>query len=156
MNIRRIRRWLFAGSAMMLAAAAAILATALQADIAPHSTASHREDAVASPYETAPQPLPALDAFEPLWIIDLRRPLYDPPPLQPARAEPPPPPPVHIKLTGTILAPDHALAILELRGGEIRMLGIGEHADGAEILEITPDYIRIMHHGRERKVELEG
>ncbi len=102
---------------------------------------------------------PSHDPTQPAWKdyakvveIELRRPLYDPPPA------PPPPPPAKpaltIKLTGVILDPGRELAVFQTRSGSVEMVGIGQRIEKARLISIKQGGVVVEYLGEQVQLSL--
>ncbi len=92
-----------------------------------------------------------LSKFEPIWKLDLRRPLADT--LAPAPATTPAvaaarTPPPGMKLAGTIIEPERSLALLVGASGKVELKSIGDRFAGAEVLQIDPGAVTLQHNGQ--------
>lgn len=149
MNARRARVCLWSAAAVLAAGAGAIAVAAILMPV--------REPKVrATPSLTKPgasasaESLPPLKAFAAAWSLDLRRPLYDPPPGSVTAAKTAkPPPPLAVTLTGTVVEPGHSLAVFSAAGGKVELKAVGESAGGAEVLEIGRDTAVVWHNGEQ-------
>ncbi len=97
--------------------------------------------------------LPTLSAFEHAWQLQLRRPLFDPPPVK-VEAKVFVPPPLAYRLTGTVLNPDGAMAMFVGPQGKIEIRRVGQQIGEATILDISQDRVRINYHDQTRELEL--
>jgi hypothetical protein len=88
--------------------------------------------------------------LEQLALIDLRRPLHDPPiALAPtARAIPP----LDIRLTGTIFEPGYSRAMIQLADGSVQLKAIGDIAGEARITDIQQGSIRVEYYGQSQQL----
>jgi hypothetical protein len=94
-------------------------------------------------------PIISRAAFDQVASLDLRRPLHDPPPPPPPAPEAPKAiPPLAIRLSGTIFEPGHCRAVVLLPDGRVQLLGIGERAGDATILEIGNGTVKVDYFGQ--------
>jgi len=102
--------------------------------------------------------LPPLEAFRPIWEIDLRRPLVDPPPPQ----KPPPPaprlPPLRLQLVGTVQESGHSMALLANPQGviEVKRVGelLGEGRAAAEVVAIQAEQVTVRYQNQDIQLRL--
>jgi hypothetical protein len=116
----------------------------------PRSMPNQRRTAEKIEGSTAPlSPAITRSAFDQLATLDLRRPLHDPPPPPPPAAVAPKAiPPLTIRLTGTIFEPGHCRAVVLLPDGKVQLLGVGESAGDARILEIDNGKVLVDYFGQ--------
>ena len=91
-------------------------------------------------------------SFQPLWALDLRRPLYDPPPAVKEEKKFVPPPFVPV-LTGTVVAPNQspasALAIFTTNKGQTALKKIGDEIGGGTIVRINEGSAVVRYYDQE-------
>lgn len=97
--------------------------------------------------------LPALNAFDHAWQLQLRRPLFDPPPVK-VEVKAFVPPPLAYRLTGTVLNPGGAMAMFVGPQGKIEIRRVGQQIGEATILDIGQDRVRINYYDQTRELEL--
>lgn len=99
--------------------------------------------------------LPPVSAFEPLWGLELRRPLVDAAPASAGAANPEQPDgPPGLRLRGTIVEPDHSMAVFaSVRGSEWK--SVGDDIDGARVIAIGPESATVEYDGRTITVAVE-
>ena len=88
----------------------------------------------------------AMEDFQGLWDLPLRRPVYDPPPQVVVR-ETPKPPPLTIRLVGTIIEPDNRQAIIIHQGREMGFYRVGQTVEQAKIIAIDTNSMEIEYFG---------
>jgi hypothetical protein len=130
---RRTMMWL--GAALVMLAGVSVAAWGLAAPVrvqtrpedaaAPGSKAA-LSSAEASRQATGRDSARLLAALQQLCAMNLRRPLYDPPPTPPP---PRPEPSMTVRLVGTINEPGHSLAMFQKPNGAIELCGLGESID---------------------------
>lgn len=147
MNIRTTRHLLWAVAAAMAASALAVGAAGFLCNFDLHGSMSTPRGRVRSERAGAAA-LPPLAAFEPLWDLDLRRPLFDPAPVQPAPLATVAPPTLSVRLVGTVTEVGHSQALLMTPEGKLEIRGIGEQSGGAEILAIDEAGITVRFAGQ--------
>ncbi|MCX5647499.1 MAG: hypothetical protein NTX40_00135 [Planctomycetota bacterium] len=101
----------------------------------------------------APRQVEPLSAFAAIFERDLRRPLYDPSPA--AKADPPPPPRPQVDLVGTAVEPGYTYAFLKTGGGKVKMVGLGQEADGVKVTAIAVGAATIEFQGRTYALEVQ-
>jgi hypothetical protein len=170
MNVRQRKRaiWLTAG-ALALAGAGAVAASvalplkhppprpldlqaagapARQAE-APHSAAG---DDVASTID--------LRELRRLCAMDLRRPLFDPPPPAAAESEPQPEPriPMSVRLVGTIIEPGRSIAMLQKHDGSITLCAEGRTVDDrggpVKVIAVKENEVTVEYAGRSHTLQM--
>ncbi len=93
--------------------------------------------------------------FQPLWNLQLRQPLFDPPPA------PSPAPPVvkqpilTIKLAGIINEPGHCFAMFTMPDGQIEMKAVGDRCGDAEVVSIEDNVVNVRFNGQTIKLRLQ-
>ena len=75
--------------------------------------------------------------------LDLRKPLFDPPPPPEVKK---PRPPLRIKLQATMVEPGNSMAMITGSDGKTTFKTIGDVIDNAEIIEITETQITVRYH----------
>jgi len=118
MNVRRVRFWLWTIGASMLAAAAGGFARLVTMPLAQPGSFAASTAGPSTRRASEESSVPTLRSFQPHWSLDLRRPLYDPPPAVKAEAPKPPPPPLAVKLAGTVIEPGYSRALLTVADGK--------------------------------------
>ena len=102
--------------------------------------------------------LPPLAELRRLWVLDLRRPLYDEPTEASDGNDPPPKPekPLRVKLIGTAVEEGKSEAILQMTDGSIEIVGVGQSVkDGDEVLRVTriePGKVAVEYRGRSHEL----
>jgi hypothetical protein len=79
-----------------------------------------------------------LAAFEPVWRLDLRRPLSGEAVLRPA---------LGLKLRGTVMEPGHCMAMLITPDGRTQLVPVGGEVAGGKVLEIDKDSVKLLFNG---------
>jgi hypothetical protein len=92
---------------------------------------------------------------EQLLARDLRKPLYDPKPVE-VVVQPKPKPPLTLTLTGTAVDPGFTAAFLRTRRGETHIVAVGESLDGAKVLKVTADSATLLWHEEEKNLTVSG
>ena len=117
---------------------------------------SRSEHPSISSVEKLPDTWPKLSTFAPLWTLDLRRPLYD---VSPQSSEQPSSPRLPqvlgLRLTGTVIEPNHSIAMFITREGKVALRSVGQKVEQAQILEIMSDRVSVEHAGRQIDLVLE-
>lgn len=142
MNVRRTRILLWSTAAAFGAASLGIVVVGLQlpyAQPAPPANSQAGGAAASSP-DDRPRLEPA--DFRDHWALDLHRPLYDPPPREPAA---PAPPRLRLELLGTIVEPGDARALVRTSDGQVSFKREGDTADGARIEVIQETRIEVTY-----------
>ncbi len=150
MHVRRIRLCLWAVVVSTLLTAAAVSIGLLTAPLSvPGVAVTQAALAATQPAADAEgsQSLPSLASLEPLWLLDLRRPLYDPAPAAVVQAPKAPLVPLAVKLSGTVIEPGHSKALLSTSQGKTQLKAVGEKIEDVEILAIEPDAVTVLHDG---------
>ena len=145
MTLRRARFWLLAAAVLLGVAAVGVVAAAFAVPVREPKVAERR--VAAKPQAAEIEALPPLKAFAGAWSLDLRRPLYDPPPSATAAQSPALAPPLAVSLTGTVVEPGHSLAVFAAPGGRTELKAVGESTGGAEVLSIDRDSAVLLHNG---------
>ena len=111
---------------------------------------------------TPPTPqstLPTLASFTPAWDLRLRPVQEAPPPAPtPTVTAPPPPPPAKsftAKLTGTIIEPNHSMALFTTQTGEVQFVNLGQMVEDAKVVQIQPDQVIIERNGQTLTLEVD-
>ena len=153
-----------AGSCLLGATAAVYWSTS---EIAPAAVTVDRRvnGPAATGGESAPTHTAGVDA---VLRRSLRAPLYDPPPAPPKtpanvrpvpRPKPTPPPRLNLTLVGTIIDPDHSLAIVADADGNFDVKGVGDSLElqpaGVRIGHIEAEVITLQYQGREATIRLD-
>jgi hypothetical protein len=100
-------------------------------------------------------PTPALSDFEPLFALDLRKPLVDSPKIDPAAEALTTDSPLPIRLSGTIIEPGRDIAVFSTGLSKTVLRHVGDDVNGAEVLTITPDSVTLRYQGQLRQLKLE-
>lgn len=85
----------------------------------------------------APRQKPPLSAYAALSGRDFQQPLFD----APLESRPVPKPTV--TLAGTVIQPGNTFALLKTKAGQVQWAAVGQTVEGAEVLEITADSVKI-------------
>jgi hypothetical protein len=146
-NVRRVNFALLAAAALMTAAGVAALALAV---LTPVRLEQPPVSSGANPPATSPRAdsaVLAMASFEPVWALELRKPLDGA--AAPATAPSTPSPhagnPTPITLVGTI---GDTLVLLQTQGGVIEVKGVGESVAGAKIVSVRPSEVDLESAGR--------
>jgi type II secretory pathway component PulC len=145
MNRRRIHLILCSSSVLFILASAATVAVGLLLPLSV-SMPKPRDPSVKTSTTQPRQTPPPLENLQRLASLNLRQPLFDPPP--PAPQPPPTKTPLAIKLAGTILEAEHSLAILQLPDGKTELKAVGEQCGGATIVRIEQDCVTVSYDGQ--------
>ena len=127
-------------------------AVALPLTVAPGDLAEG--DAVAKANPGDPQRIDAprpLDDYRAIYQRDLRKPLYDPKPVEVKRPKPPPPKPerkLAVTLVGTAVDPGSTYGFFRDKGGKVSLVGVGEKIADAEVSEISDGTAVVRFDGR--------
>jgi hypothetical protein len=127
---------------------AAAIAGSIAAALAPLEQAAPARPAVGAQPASAPSPqerLGPLESYAPIYENDLRRPLRDTPASQAAAPTVAPPP---IRLTGTAMEAGSSFGIFRTSTNEVKLAGVGETVEGAEITEITANAATVKYNGQ--------
>jgi len=112
-----------------------------------------------SRYDMRENELPAtmkpLKDYDVIFARDLRKPLYDPKPVEVVQT-PPPKPPLTVDLVGTVLEDGFTYAILKNRSGQTSFVSIGESLDGAEVTKIEKDSATVQFGGESIVLKVTG
>ncbi|MBN1941692.1 MAG: hypothetical protein JW849_00190 [Phycisphaerae bacterium] len=111
-----------------------------------------REATQAEAMQTTIKPLKNYDI---IFARDLRKPLYDPKPVNVVKT-PPPKPPLTVDLLGTVLEDGFTYAILKNRSGKTSFVPIGESLDGAEVTKIEKNSATVSFHGESIVLKVKG
>lgn len=87
-----------------------------------------------------------LKEYDVIFTRDLRKPLYDPKPVEVVKT-PPPKPQLTVDLVGTVLEDGFTYAILKNRSGKTSFVSIGESLDGVEVTKIEKDSATVKFSG---------
>jgi hypothetical protein len=143
---RERKRLLWAANVAMAAAVVAVVAGAWW----PLDLGAPRGAAPARTPKALPTLTPSLKDPEEYAVIyqrDLRRPLFDAPPVV-ATTAPAPPPPMPVRLTGTVVEPGFSFAMFRSGTGESRMASAGEVIDGVEVVSIGDANVTVRFAGQ--------
>lgn len=122
----------------------------------PQITTGMSADTSAGRSSSDPAALPALSTFEPIWRLNLQRPLYDAPPSAVAKQSATPKPrSLNIKLAGTVVEPGKSMALFTTSTGKMELKGIGDDIDGARLLDIVLDRVSVQYRGKTIDLVLE-
>ncbi len=157
MNIRRAKHGLWLLTAVLTVGGLLIVVVGLRRPYE-HPMAS----APATPTGQRPQTVkdsstPKLSDFSKVWSLDLRRPLYDPPP-QPVSEKVvtlAPPAKLDVQLLGYAVEDNHSLAFLLGPDRKVELLAVGDQIGGATVRSITPDGVTLDHRGQEHLLVIE-
>jgi len=142
---------------MDLALALGIAATFTVGLTWPLAATGGAEDRTAATVSAATQPARTsrpLGYYAVIWQKDLRRPLYDPPPVavirkKPAKSK------LRIKLVGTVIEPGFSYAIVKTDSGQTRLVAVGQSAEGAEVVSVRDGTATIRFAGEVRQLTVE-
>ena len=167
MNVRRTRSLLWLAAVFLLIGSAFVAWRGLTLPLEAAPSASPSQVPATEGLSLAGDGAPPLKAFEPIWALDLRRPLYDPvkPAPQPP-APPPPPPPLNVRLVGTMVEPARepggkpsaqALISAGRSSMEIKQVGdkVGDAGREATIVAIDANSVTVLYHGKEQVLRIE-
>lgn len=149
--IRRAKFWLWAACGAMTAGTAGLLALAILRPVGPPRLAAPGP-ATAPTDADVTGGLPSLAEFSEVWSMDLRRPLYDPPPTT-RQTTPPAAEALSVKLAGTVVEPGHSRAIFITAGGLTELKAIGDTTGNAEILAIDETSATLLYRGKRVTLE---
>ena len=147
MNVRRVNFAMWTAAALMTAAALAVIALAVfipaRVDVRPIA----RTNVPAASRATDDAVL-ALASYEPVWTLELRKPLNGEAapavataPVTPAQANNP----AAMTLVGTI---GDTLALIQTQAGVIEVKAVGESIGGAKILAVRPSEVDLEAAGQ--------
>jgi hypothetical protein len=146
MRNRRINAVLWSATAVFAAGAVAVMAWAVLAPlpVTPAAGAPRDRARMSGDGRSA---LPAIESFEAVWQVRLRRPLVDGEPELAAGAVPTPasgtaPP---LTLVGTI---GTSLAMLRTPSAQVEVRGVGEQLLGAEVVAVRPAQVDLRYNGQ--------
>ncbi len=96
--------------------------------------------------------LPTLASFASAWDLRLR-PVEKvvPPPPKPTTVTAPPPPPANpftAKLTGTIIEPNHSMALFTTQTGDIQFVSLDQMIEDAKVVDIQPEQVILERNGQ--------
>ena len=93
-----------------------------------------------------------LEHYAVTWQRDLRRPLYDPPPIvAPKRARPE----LKIRLTGTVVEPGFTYALFATGDGKTVLARVGQKVEGAEVKSISDASVTVLFAGEMLKLKVQ-
>jgi len=92
---------------------------------------------------------PPLSAYVDICKRPLRKPLFDPKPIDIVQAKKtaPPKPRLTVTLVGTVLEPGFTYAMLRGKSEQMKFIGIGQSLDDAEVTAITARSVTLKFHG---------
>ena len=141
MRQRSRKRLLWAVNAVLAAAvslAAAVMIWPLD-EAAP--SASWEEPAAIT--RTAGTQIEPMSKYAAIHRRDLRKPLFDVVPTTSAKTRTLPP--LKVRLTGTAVEEGFSLAMFHTASGELKMVGVGESIEGAEVISITDRSVTLRY-----------
>ena len=141
-------------SILSIAFVAGGVACLLIAAIAPldHAEISPAAKITAKPHATT---APSLSDFEPIFAMDLRKPLVDPPKTDPAADALTEDSPLSVRLSGTIIEPGRSVAIFSTGLTKTTIRQVGQEINGAEVVSIESDTVTLRYQGQLRQLKLE-
>ena len=145
---RRRRRLLIAANILLVVG---IGLCAWSAWVLPVHVADAREGAGKGGHERTKADQAVTGALAQYAVIHARpwrKPLFDPKPTA-VKAVKKPEPKMTAVLTGTITDPGFSRAVFRTRGGEEKLIGVGEVIDGAKVLKIAYEQVVVEFHGKE-------
>ncbi len=86
-------------------------------------------------------------AYAVIYQHDVRRPLYDPPPVKVAKPKPRQPK-LTIQLTGTVIEPGSAVGLFRTSDSRHKFAGVGDSVEGAEVLSVVAGSATVRFEGR--------
>ena len=89
----------------------------------------------------------AAAAYAMIYQRDVRRPLYDPPPVRVAKPTPRQPK-LTIQLTGTVIEPGSAMGLFRTSDSRHKFAGVGDIVEGAEVLSVVEGRASVKFEGR--------
>lgn len=146
MTLRHRKRLLDAVNVLLLAALGVMVAWAALSPVPrdlPEAGAAPNDDPAGTARDDR---LPPLAKYAAVYARDLRKPLYDPEPVEKVE-ESEPTPPLRIELTGTVVEPGYTYAFFRTRSEPAAMANVGDTVDGAEVVEIASDSVTVRWHG---------
>jgi hypothetical protein len=153
LRLQRIFLWTCGTALLLTSASIVVFAMRAPLDVASfnlHPPPATRNTGPANHVE------PSLAELQLAAKIDLRRPLFDPPPPVPvATPVQPPPPPLTVRLAGTIIEAGHNRAVLRGSDGKTELKAVGEASGPAEVLEIAPDHCVVRYLGNRVTLKIE-
>lgn len=92
----------------------------------------------------------SLEQYQQIWDLDLRQPLYDPPPppvvTSTPRPQTPTSRPLNVQLVGTIMDSSDSRGIFNVNS-QMQIKGLGDQVDGAKIVGITAETVTLLRNG---------
>jgi hypothetical protein len=151
----RMILWITGGAGLLAAAAVAWIGMTLPLAV---TEAGARPRARQAAVTTRPAAGAAYERLDPAAInrlaaMDLRRPLYDPPPAQ--AAPQPAPVPLAVRLLGTAVEPGRSRALVVGPDGKVQLVSAGESVAGAEVRQIEAESITVRYRDEDVVVQLE-
>lgn len=157
MVVHRVKILLWSGAGSLALACGATVALGWMWPYAVEMPTDHGPVSAASTENGSGLVVPPLSWFEPIWAMNLRRPLYDQP--QPvtsvARPVKKAPPPLPIRLAGTVVEPGRSVAMFITAGGKIELKGEGDTVGEAEVLSIGQDGATVRYRGKRIELTLD-
>jgi len=98
--------------------------------------------------------MPPLSVYVSAAQRDLRRPLFDPPPVPTQISRVPDKPRLALKLVGTAVEPGSTYGLFIDRSGKTKFAKVGEILDGAEITTINDGTATVLYHGETITLEV--
>ena len=149
MNLYRTKRVLWLASVLL--GAGAILAGLLGAfgplQIGGGPTDARGATGESDRADSAEEAGVPLKHYEVIWQRNLRRPIFDPPPVIRVKVSPPKPK-LKVRLVGTVLEPGFTYAIFTDSGGKTVLKRIGESIQGARVESISDGRVTVALAGR--------
>jgi type II secretory pathway component PulC len=144
MTAKDQRRVLFIAAAILAAGAAGVVASAalLPLDVGGLASPSGKKALAATQPARKAE---SLGAYAVIYQRDLRKPLFDP---EAAKVEAPKPPPLTVTLKGTVVEDGFSYAILRNKGGEEKLLKVGDSLEGAEVVSIEQGEATVHFYGQ--------
>jgi hypothetical protein len=142
MTWRNQRLLLFSAAAALVAAALFLLAWAL---FLPLDRGDERDAArkKTQPDMATTRKMEPLGAYAVIYQRDLRKPLFD---SEAAKVDTPSPPPLTVTLKGTVVEDGFSYAILRGKGGDEKLLRVGDSLEGAEVIAIAEGEATVRFH----------
>ena len=152
---RQLRLLLWTASAAL---AAAVVCVGLLACLQPldslEQAGTRRTDGPASANRSGAANRP-LESYSALWERDLRRPLFDPAPVEPVKIEPPKPI-LNLRLVGTAIDAQDRCGFFEVPGKGIQLARPGEKVGEALVKEIAENTAVVEFNGGQLTLKIEA
>ncbi len=154
MTSRRIKflLWLVTGIFAVASAFAAIYGLFLSPPALAKGETKPRQSNLST---TQPAYALTLADFQPLWNLQLRQPLFDPPPAPAPAPQAVKAPTLAIKLAGIINEPGHSFAMFTMPDGQIEMKAVGDRCGDVEVLSIEENTVSVRFNGQTVKLKLQ-